>query len=84
MYKGKAEEYNFSKFWTGSRITFSFEEGEATNRWTLNAINRQTILELELKCASDEMLFINYESPDGEKRHTRLWNGGTGFGTAKL
>ena len=26
------------------------------------------------------MLFVNYESPDGAKRHNRLWNGGTGRG----
>ena len=30
------------------------------------------------------MLWINYESPDGCKRHTRLWNCGNGFGTVKL
>ena len=30
------------------------------------------------------MLLINYESPDGAKRHNRLWNGGTGSGTVKL
>lgn len=24
------------------------------------------------------MILINYESPNGHKRHTRLWNGGTG------
>lgn len=30
------------------------------------------------------MLWINYESPDGQKRHNRLWNGGTGIGRLKL
>ena len=25
-----------------------------------------------------EMLFINYEAPNGSKQHNRLWNGGTG------
>ncbi|MFI3167642.1 MAG: hypothetical protein R3Y32_05935 [Bacillota bacterium] len=27
---------------------------------------------------------MNYESPDGEKHHKRLWNGGNGVGTIKL
>ena len=27
---------------------------------------------------------MNYESPDGLKRHNRLWNGGNGVGTIKL
>ena len=30
------------------------------------------------------MIFANYESPDGAKRHTRLWNGGTGVGRVQL
>lgn len=30
------------------------------------------------------MLLINYEAPDGGKRHKRLWNGGNGRGTVKL
>ena len=30
------------------------------------------------------MLFINYEAPDGTKRHNRLFNGGNGRGTVKL
>ena len=30
------------------------------------------------------MLNINYESPDGHKRHNRLWNGGTGRGELLL
>lgn len=30
------------------------------------------------------MLLINYESPDGYKRHNRLWNCGCGTGNIKL
>ena len=30
------------------------------------------------------MLLINYESPDGYKRHNRLWNCGNGYGNVKL
>ena len=30
------------------------------------------------------MLYYKYEAPDGQKRHNRLWNGGTGTGTVKL
>ena len=41
-------------------------------------------MEAEISCYKEEMLLINYESPDGYKRHTRLWNCGNGFGTVKL
>ena len=30
------------------------------------------------------MLLVNYESPDGARRHDRLWNGGNGRGTIEL
>lgn len=39
---------------------------------------------VDITCCKADMLLINYESPDGYKRHTRLWNGGTGQGTVKL
>ena len=37
-----------------------------------------------ITCRKDEMLNINYEAPNGTKRHNRLWNGGTGTGIIKL
>lgn len=30
------------------------------------------------------MLLVNYEAPDGSKKHNHLWNGGNGVGTVKL
>ena len=30
------------------------------------------------------MLNINYEAPNGTKKHNRLWNGGNGTGIIKL
>ncbi|MBQ3923829.1 MAG: hypothetical protein II707_11065 [Spirochaetales bacterium] len=41
-------------------------------------------METDIKCRKSDMLLVNYESPDGVKRHNRLWNGGNGFGTVKL
>ena len=29
-------------------------------------------------------LMVNYEVSDGQKRHNRLWNGGTGIGRLQL
>ncbi|GKX67950.1 tocopherol cyclase family protein [Inconstantimicrobium mannanitabidum] len=83
-YEGKMYEYNFSKFWTRSDVNFEFIEGEKYHKWSVNASNRDSIMELTLQCDRNEMLLINYESPSGEKKHNRLWNGGTGFGEIKL
>lgn len=35
-------------------------------------------------CQKKDMLNINYEAPNGTKRHNRLWNGGNGKGVLKL
>lgn len=83
-YEGKMYDYNFSKFWTGSHIDFSFEEGETYHTWKLIAQNHDSVMHLVLKCKKDEMLKINYEAPNAKKLHNRLWNGGTGFGRIKL
>lgn len=83
-YEGKMYDYNFSRFWTGSKIEFSFTEGEELNTWKVNAKNNKSSMELILYCKKDEMLLINYESPNGKKLHNKLWNGGTGFGELKL
>lgn len=83
-YEGKSYEYNFSKFWTGSRIDFNFREGAEKNTWTLKAENRKSRVEMRLDCQRDEMLLVNYEAPNGKKLHNRLWNGGTGQGEMTL
>ena len=38
----------------------------------------------DITCEKNDMLLVNYESPDGAKRHNRLWNGGNGTGTIQL
>jgi tocopherol cyclase len=83
-YEGKMYDYNFSKFWTRTKVNFEFSEGEKFNTWKVNACNKDSMMELTLQCPKDEMLLINYESPSGEKNHNRLWNGGTGYGELKL
>jgi hypothetical protein len=83
-YEGRMYDFNFSKFWSKAKIDFKFKEGNKINTWKLRAQNKEAMLELTLRCPVDEMLFINYEAPNGKKLHNRLWNGGTGYGTIRL
>lgn len=80
FYEGQVNDYNFSKFWTYSKVNFNVIELAEKLIWQVRAENKYTKLELKLTCEKSDMLLINYESPDGEKRHNRLWNGGTGKG----
>lgn len=83
-YEGRDYEYNFSKFWTGSRIKFDCYETDDEVVWKIQAGNFKSHMDFIGRCKKSEMLLINYEAPDGVKRHNRLWNGGTGYGKLKL
>lgn len=83
-HEGKMYDYNFSKFWTRAKINFEFTKGKKLNVWKVRAINQDSMMELIVKCPQNEMILINYEAPNGKKRHNRLWNGGTGYGRIKL
>ena len=52
--------------------------------WHVRQENTKAVMETEVSCRKADMLFVNYEAPDGSKRHKRLWNGGNGRGTVKL
>ncbi|MCD7737558.1 MAG: tocopherol cyclase family protein [Lachnospiraceae bacterium] len=83
-YEGTPYEYNFSKFWTGSKTKFACRETTDEIQWNVRLENNHSIMETKVRCRKSEMLLVNYESPDGQKRHNRLWNGGNGTGRIRL
>ncbi len=83
-YEGRQYEFNFSKFWTVPRTVFSCRETEHSIVWHVRQENRHAIMLTDITCRKSEMLWVNYEAPDGRKRHNRLWNGGNGFGRIRL
>ena len=84
VYKGEAFEFNFSKLWTGSQTHFSCHETETQVVWHVEQETFEARLVTDVSCPKHEMLLIRYEAPDGQSRHTRLWNGGTGTGHVQL
>ncbi len=84
VHEGTPYEFNFSKPWLRSKVGFDFAEGEVDHAWTVTAETPHHRLEVELFCRRDEMLLMRYQSPDGARRHQRLWNGGTGRGELRL
>lgn len=83
-YEGKEYEFNFSKFWKYSTTKINCYETEEKIIWKIEAKTNSNILEIRNECFKKDMLTINYESPDGQKRHKKLWNGGNGIGNLKL
>ncbi len=83
-YEGKEYDFNFSHLWLNVKTEFSFEEGEELVHWRVRQENVHAVMETEIFCRKAEMLLVNYEAPDGSKKHNRLWNGGGGWGTVRL
>lgn len=83
-YEGESYEFNFSKFWTLTRTEFSCRETETQIIWHVEQETPLHRMVTDVTCEKRDMLLINYESPDGAKRHNRLWNGGNGVGTVQL
>ena len=83
-YEGKEYDFNFSKVHLKVKTDFSFEETDERVIWHIRQENIHAVMETEIYCNKKDMLFVNYEAPDGSKRHNRLWNGGNGWGTVKL
>ena len=75
---------NFSKLHLKVKTEFSFEEHDEEVVWRVRQENISAAMETEVRCLKKDMLLINYESPDGTRRHNRLWNGGNGRGIIKL
>ena len=83
-YEGKEYDFNFSHVWLNVKTEFSFEEQEELVHWHVRQENKDAVMDTEVYCRKADMLFINYEAPDGTKKHNRLWNGGNGYGTIRL
>ena len=83
-YEGEPFEFNFSKFWTFTRTKFNCYETEDEIVWHVDQRTWLNRMVTDITCKKADMLLVNYEAPNGTKRHNRLWNGGNGKGTVKL
>ena len=84
FYEGKEYEFNFSKFWTNTKTKFSFTETDEEVFWHVEQKTWNNKMITDIKCQKSDMLFINYEAPNGLKKHNRLFNGGNGTGIVKI
>lgn len=84
VYEGACYEFNFSKLWMIPHTEFESTENERKVYWSVRQENLHYVMLTEIECRKENMLFIQYEAPDGSKRHNRLWNGGNGKGRIRL
>lgn len=84
FYEGKKYEFNFSKLWTMPRTKFNCYETDDKIIWQINAKRQFKNLKVHIECDKKDMLLINYEAPNGEKKFHRLFNGGNGRGFLEI
>lgn len=82
--KGKDYEFNFSKLHTACKTKFNVVEGKENIIWDVEMTTRTNKLLVHVECPKKDMIFVNYEAPNGKKLHNRLWNGGNGYGNLKI
>jgi len=83
-YENEDYEFNFSKFWTLTQTQFDCHESENQIIWHVEQETPLHKMITDVTCQKEDMLLVNYEAPNGEKKHNRLWNGGNGVGTVSL
>lgn len=83
-YEGTEYEFNFSKFWTGSKTFYQCGESDDEIIWHVDQKTRKARLVSDFRCAKKDMLQVKYEAPNGQMLHNRLWNGGNAHGTITL
>ena len=83
-YEGREYDFNFSHVLQNVKTAFSFEERGDEVFWHVRQENRHAVMETEVTCKKKDMLLVNYEAPDGTKKHNRLFNGGNGVGVIRL
>lgn len=83
-HEGKTYEFNFSKFWKKSTVKYSVSQTNDLLHWSVTAQDKKNFIDVDVYCKKKDMLLMNYTSPNGLRLHTKLWNGGTGYGEIRL
>lgn len=83
-YEGIKYEFSPTFFSKKNRVKVNFIEGDDKLHWLVTAENKDFLFDVDVFCAKNETLLMNYESPSGHKYHESLWTGGTGNGHIKL
>ncbi len=83
-YEGYPYEFNFTKALTLPKTQFRVVEGKNKVTWKIIQQTPATKIYTSIECPKVEMINNNYENPDGEIVHNKLWCGGTGTGYVKI
>lgn len=83
-YEGQPFEFHFLKLLHLPSTKFYCKETEEELIWHVRQESLKVLMKAEIHCSKKEMLFLNYEAPDGTSYKDRIFSGGTGTGFIRL
>ena len=86
FFTNQNQSYDFSPsgFLKKDKINFNFTQNDEVGHWTVTAENSKFLLDVDIFCKKNDMIFMNYINPDGSAPHKTLWSGGSGSGEIRL
>lgn len=83
-YEGESHEINYSRLWTFARMRYSCSMRDGKLLWHIKAMDLDTVIEIKIVCAQDEMQEAEYQTPAGKRNPNQILSGGTGKGEILL
>lgn len=83
-YTGEDFEFGFHRQFLFSRCKWATKESGKRFVWHIMARNRTHLIKISGSCTKEQMLKLQYESPDSARYRNPLWAGGTGTGTIEI
>lgn len=83
-YTGEDFEFGFHRQFPFSRCRWETKENGKRFIWHIMARNRTHLIKISGSCTKEQMIQLQYESPDSVRYRNPLWGGGAGIGTIEI
>lgn len=83
-YTGEDFEFGLHKQFLLSRCKWETKENGKRFIWHIMARNKKHLIKISGSCTKEQMLKMQYESPDGARYRNPLWAGSAGVGTIEI
>lgn len=83
-YMGEDYEFGFVKPFLFSKQKWEVKETNKRFIWHIMARNRTSVIKISCSCTKEQMMRLQYETPEGHRLKSPLWAGGAGTGTIQL
>lgn len=83
-YTGEDFEFNFAKPGNFSRSKWKVKATNKRHIFHVKAQNKSSVIKLSVNCTKDQMMTLDYETPDGIKSKAPLYAGGLAMGSIEI